>query len=85
MYNGATESHRIFWDNMILRLIVLNFDSEAAREAAKIVEELKLKRKTIDKPDLFIAATAVTHGLTLDTLNVKHFIHIDSLKLLMKE
>ena len=82
VYNGATESHRIFWDNMILRLIVLNFDSGAAREAARIVERLKLKRKTIDKPDLFIAATAVAHGLTLDTLNVKHFIHIDRLKLL---
>ena len=41
-----------------------------------------MKRKTIDKPDLFIAATAVVNGLVLDTLNTKHFSHIDKLLLL---
>lgn len=85
VYNGATESHKQFWDNMLTRLTVLDFDRKAAREAAEIVSQLKTKRKTIDKPDLFIAATAVVNGLTLDTLNVKHFILIDSLNLLMNQ
>ena len=82
--NGATQSHLQFWDGMLPRFTILSFDSKTARRAAEIVAQLKTKRKTIDKPDLFIAATAVVNGLTLDTLNVKHFIHIESLQLLTK-
>jgi len=82
--NGATQSHLQFWDGMLPRFTILSFDSKTARQAAEIVAQLKTKRKTIDKPDLFIAATAVVNGLTLDTLNIKHFIHIDSLQLLTK-
>jgi predicted nucleic acid-binding protein len=82
IFNGATEAHKEFWDKMLTRITVLDFDSLAAREAARIVSELKIKRKSIDKPDLFIAATALIHELTFDTLNVKHFKHIDRLKLL---
>lgn len=82
--NGATEKHLQFWNGMLPRFTVLDFDSRAAREAANIVAQLKTKRKTIDKPDLFIAATAIVHELTLDTLNRKHFIDIDKLQLLTK-
>jgi len=80
--NGALPGQVQFWDQMLSRFTVLEFDSKAAREAAKIVKQLKSKRKTIDKPDLFIAATATVHGLTLDTSNQKHFIDIDNLSLL---
>lgn len=82
--NGATQAHLDFWNGMLARFIILNFDSKAACQAADIVAQLKTKRKTIDKPDLFIAATAVVHSLQLDTLNIKHFTHIDSLNLLNK-
>ena len=82
--NGATEKHLQFWNGMLRRFTVLDFDSKTAREAAKIVAQLKTKRKTIDKPDLFIAATAIVHELTLDTLNTKHFIDINNLELLTK-
>jgi len=80
--NGAKQVHLDFWEGMLPRFTVLDFDSKAARQAAAITEQLKLKRKTIDKPDLFIAATAVAHGLHFDTLNTKHFTHIDKLILL---
>lgn len=82
--NGATKQHLQFWDGMLARFIILDFDSRAARQAASIVAQLKSKRKTIDKPDLFIAATAVINNLTLDTLNLKHFTHIESLNLLTR-
>lgn len=82
--NGATKEHLQFWDGMLARFSVLSFDSQTARKAAEIVAKLKSKRKSIDKPDLFIAATAIAHRLTLDTLNIKHFIHIDELNLLNK-
>jgi len=80
--NGAKQLHLDFWDGMLPRFKILDFDSKAARQAAAITEQLKSKRKTIDKPDLFIAATAVAHGLYFDTLNIKHFIHIDKLLML---
>lgn len=82
VYNGATDLHKQFWEGMLLRLIILDFDGKAARQAAEIVGQMKTKRKNIDKPDLFIAATAIVHGLTFDTLNLKHFVHIDNLDLL---
>ena len=80
--NGAKQLHLDFWDGMLPRFTILDFDSKAARQAAAITEQLKSRRKTIDKPDLFIAATAVAHGLYFDTLNIKHFIHIDKLLML---
>lgn len=82
IFNGATESHKKFLNILLEGIVVLNFDSEAAKCSAEIVSELKRKRKSIDKPDLFIAATAVVNNLTLDTLNIKHFLNIEKLKLL---
>ncbi|SDC09446.1 type II toxin-antitoxin system VapC family toxin [Niabella drilacis] len=81
IFNGATQVHKDFWEGLLSRLIVLSFDRPAARKSAEIVSLLKTKRKTIDKPDLFIAATAITNDLMLDTLNIKHFISIDVLEL----
>ena len=80
--NGATKEQLDFWNKMLNGFTILDFDSKAARIAAKIVQQLKTKRKTIDKPDLFIAATAVAHDLTLETANRKHFEHIELLDLL---
>lgn len=80
--NGAKPAQLEFWNQMLTGFTILDFDSKAARQAAAIVQQLKNKRKTIDKPDLFIAATAVVHGLTLETANKKHFEHIDALTLL---
>jgi tRNA(fMet)-specific endonuclease VapC len=80
--NGATLAQLDFWNHMLKGFTILDFDSKAARQAAIIVQQLKAKRKSIDKPDLFIAATAVSHGLTLDTANKKHFKFIDGLDLL---
>ena len=80
--SGVSDVHMSLWNNLMAKLTVLDFDSTTAREASRIVKELKSKRKTMDKPDLFIAATACVHGLTLDTANKKHFQYIDALSLL---
>lgn len=80
--SGVSALHMPVWNGITARIIVLDFDSIVAKEAARIVSELKSKRKTMDKPDLFIAATACIHGLLLDTANKKHFQHIDALTLL---
>jgi len=80
--NGSTPAQLYFWNNMLTGFTILDFDSKAARQSAAIVKQLKNKRKSIDKPDLFIAATAIVHGLMLDTSNKKHFELIENLKLL---
>ncbi|MFM2358636.1 MAG: hypothetical protein RLY16_629 [Bacteroidota bacterium] len=80
--NGATPAQISFWNQMLQGFIILDFDSKAARQAASIIKKLRLKRKNMDKPDLFIAAIALSNGLMLDTANKKHFENIDSLKLL---
>jgi tRNA(fMet)-specific endonuclease VapC len=80
--NGATPAQLDFWNNMLTGFTILDFDSKTAKQAAVVVQQLKQKRKSIDKPDLFIAATAISHGLILDTLNKKHFEFINDLDLL---
>ncbi len=44
VYNGATEVHKQFWEQMLLRLTILDFDGKAARQAAEIVGQLKTKQ-----------------------------------------
>lgn len=80
--NGAKSDHREFWSQMRTFIEVLPFDSEAARVSADVVASLKKSRKSIDKPDLFIAATALVYQLQFDTLNRKHFKDISGLKLM---
>ena len=67
---------------MISGITVLDFDSKTARTAAMVVNNLKKKRKSIDKPDLFIASTALVNKLPLATLNKKDFEIIDSLNVI---
>ncbi len=80
--NGATGEQLDFWNLMLQGFTVLDFDRVAARKAAEIVAQLKRVRKNIDKPDLFIAATAIVNDLTIDTFNKKHFNSIENIRLL---
>ncbi len=81
VYSGATSSQLTFWNELLSEVIVLPFDSKAAHIAVEIHQDLKKLRKTIEKADLFIAATAVANDLKLDTLNRKHFDKIGQLTL----
>ncbi len=82
IYTGANDLQIDFWKSMLSEFIVFPFDGDAALMAADVQNKLKQKRKSIDKADLFIAATAIANNLTFDTLNQKHFQHIEDLKLL---
>ena len=82
VYSGATEAQLAFWTELLSEILVLPFDSQAAHMAVEIQRDLKKLRKTIEKADLFIAATVVANGLTLETLNRKHFDKIKQLTLL---
>lgn len=82
IYTGASQSQLDFWDKVLQKISVLPFDELSVDTAVEINKELKRKRKQIDLADLFIAATAVVHKLSLVTLNRKHFERIDQLKLI---
>jgi predicted nucleic acid-binding protein len=81
VYSGATPGQLGFWRQLLLEIQVLPFDSKAAHSAAAIQQNLKKSRKSIDKADLFIAATAMSNNLRLDTLNRRHFESIEHLAL----
>jgi predicted nucleic acid-binding protein len=81
IYTGAKGEQIKFWERMLSNFIVFPFDSDAAIVAVVVQNNLKKYRKSIDKADLFIAATAIAHDLYFDTLNYKHFESIEDLKL----
>ncbi|NTE00571.1 type II toxin-antitoxin system VapC family toxin [Agrobacterium tumefaciens] len=82
IYTGANDLQIDFWKSMLAKFIVFPFDGDAALMAVDIQNKLRQKRKSIDKADLFIAATAIANNLIFDTLNQKHFQDIEDLKLL---
>lgn len=82
IYCGATSAQIQFWQDLLAQITVLPFDSLAALIAVDIEQKLKKIRRSIDKADLFIAATAIANNLPFDTLNRKHFDKIERLILL---
>lgn len=62
-------------------LIVLRLDVEDVRIYAALRERLGRIGRPIGDNDLYIAATALRHGLTLVTRNRRHFDRIDRLRI----
>ena len=68
--------------NLILRSMpILPFNLEIARIHSRLWADLEQRGTIIGAHDILIAATALAHGLTLVTSNVRHFGRIESLKL----
>ncbi|MDX2194958.1 MAG: type II toxin-antitoxin system VapC family toxin [Cytophagales bacterium] len=76
---GADNMQSEYWDKVFDEILVLPFDNEAVLKAVEINKNLMVKSKQIDMADLFIAATALSNGLSISTLNKKHFERIDEL------
>ncbi len=60
-------------DTFLTSLRVYNLDFEIASLAGRYLRDYKSKGITLDFADAVIAATAVTHELTLVTYNVRHY------------
>ena len=82
IYTGAPIQQIPFWQSILNRTQVLDFNKATAQIAVAIDSELKRKRKQIGIADLFIAATALANNLPLATLNRKHFERIDGLSII---
>ena len=78
---GSNEAQLEYWRAIFNQVKVLPLDSNVISSAVQIHSNLKKKRKQIDAADLFIAATAAHHDLTLATLNKSHFERIETLKI----
>lgn len=78
---GSREKKNIEELNKFLdspRVYVLQIDEETAEFYAKIYWDLKRKGRPIPSNDMWVAASAIRHGLSLFTLD-EHFKNIDSL------
>ncbi|HVB88029.1 MAG TPA: PIN domain-containing protein [Candidatus Dormibacteraeota bacterium] len=83
LYAGAHQSTRRAFNTAEIRRIcgeipVVNWDMEIADHYGRIHASLRAKGKPIPQNDIWIAASAVRHGLTLITLD-RHFISVEGL------
>lgn len=85
IYCGSNAEQDLYWDDFFNKIVSLPYNSEANRITTKVERELKKKNKTIDKPDIMIAGTAIANNMRLATLNVKHFERIDGLELIKRK
>ncbi len=80
IYYGYNRTHytKIF-HHFLQGVSVLGITRSIAKQYARMRGELGRKGQLIDQPDLFIAATAIHHNVTLVTRNIKDFERIPHL------
>ncbi|MGL6225401.1 MAG: type II toxin-antitoxin system VapC family toxin [Thermoguttaceae bacterium] len=69
-----------FWLPILNELQVIDVNEKVALETARIYQVLKPRNRIIEFFDMAIAATALAYQMLLATLNIEHFIHIESLE-----
>jgi len=67
-----------FYSSTLPTCEVIEADIRVHDKAAEIQATLRRLRQTIDVTDSFVAATAITHGLTLVNANTRHFPRVVS-------
>lgn len=81
IFSGVTDAQQAFWNSLLEEVMGIPFGSIEAHQAVSTQRELRRARKQLDIPDLFIAATALVHGLPIATLNRKHFERVAGLQI----
>ena len=82
IYYGHNRPHYThIFQRFLQGVSVLGITRSIAKQYARIRGDLARKGQLIDQPDLFIAATAIEHDLTLVTRNLKDYHRIPHLKL----
>jgi tRNA(fMet)-specific endonuclease VapC len=80
-YGQNRAQHEQGFRQLVKTIPVLSITRSVALQFARIRGELRAKGLLIPDPDLYIAATALQHHLTLVTRNVKDYQRIPDLKL----
>ena len=78
--NDPRGKERAF-SQLLRRVRVLPLNRTIMKRFARIRGQLRRQGLTVHDPDLLIAATALTHDLTLVTRNVRHFQRVPDLDL----
>lgn len=86
LYFGAKKSSKVEHnlkriDELITTTIILSCDAETARHYGQIKDELRQKGRPIPENDIWIAAIATQHNLSLCTRDA-HFEHVDYLSIM---
>lgn len=86
LYYGAYKSQRVEANLAMIRqltdqMTIIESDEAISETFGNMKAALESAGKIIDDADLFVAACAQVHGLTLITNNTKHFKRIKGLKL----
>lgn len=82
LLRGDNQDEDQYWHQMFENLQLLPLDLAVCQTAAGVYKDLKSRSLLIEPEDLFIAATALHHGLKLATNNLKHFGRVAGLQLL---
>jgi predicted nucleic acid-binding protein len=82
-----TEERRIkraaFVEHIITSIPIIPFNTEESRIYARILSNLLKEKITIGTHDLMIAATAITNGHSVLTMNERDFKRIKGLELIL--
>lgn len=78
---GMAPDERYATQKLLSRLVTIPMDRDIADRAGDLIRESRDKGIVLAVPDAVIAATAITHNLTLVTLNTDHFIGLPGLSL----
>ena len=81
VHAGMRPDERYATNKLLSRLITYDMDRELADRAGDLIRESQDRHGRLSVPDAIIASTALTHGLTLVTLNQADFEGIPGLSL----
>ena len=73
-------AYRGVLEELLAELSILSVDHDVARTFGEVRAALLDQGRPTPEADLFIASTAIAHGLTLVTHNVGDFAHIPGLR-----
>lgn len=79
---GASARERASVEDLLDDLPEIPFDRRCAKEAGRINATLETSGRSIEAPDVMIAATARVHDRPIVTANVDHFERIDDVEIL---
>ncbi len=79
---GKNHRNENLIETLLQQLHIFDWNQSMMRKAVEIYIDLKGKNQLVSTPDIIIAATAVTKGLPLATLNKKHFKQVERLQLI---
>jgi predicted nucleic acid-binding protein len=81
VHAGMQPDERYATNKLLSRFITHDMNRELANRAGDLIRESQERRVSLGVPDAIIAATALTHGLALVTLNPADFEGISGLSL----